>query len=114
MSSPNILRKRRLAADGAASASAEGELDIASCAAIAFTSEDPLHPVDHMLDGSSGPRATVGPVHAPTRSSKSCWSSISHRSSRSSNMRSKKRHGSVPRKCAWKSPRMEAERIAKF
>ena len=58
MSSPNILRKRRLAADGAASASAEGELDIASCVAIAFTSEDPLHPVEHMLDGSSGPGAT--------------------------------------------------------
>jgi hypothetical protein len=58
MSSPNILRKRRLAADGAASASAEGELDIASCATIAFTSEDPLHPVEHMLDGSLGPGAT--------------------------------------------------------
>jgi hypothetical protein len=58
MSSPNILRKRRLTTDRAASASAEGELDIASCATIAFTSEDPLHPVEHMLDGSSGPGAT--------------------------------------------------------
>jgi hypothetical protein len=58
MSRPNILRKRRLAADGAASASAAGELDIAGCATIAFTSEDPLHPVEHMLDGSSGPGAT--------------------------------------------------------
>jgi hypothetical protein len=58
MSSPNILRKRRLAADGAAGASAAGELDIASCATIAFTSENPVHPVEHMLDGSSGPGAT--------------------------------------------------------
>ena len=58
MSRPNILRKRRLAADGAASASAAGELDIASCATIAFTSENPVHPVEHMLDGSSGPGAT--------------------------------------------------------
>jgi hypothetical protein len=35
-----------------------GELDIASCATIAFTSEDPAHPVEHLLDGSSGPGAT--------------------------------------------------------
>jgi hypothetical protein len=58
MSSPNILRKRQLTADGAASASAAGELDIASCATIAFTSENPVHPVEHMLDGSSGSGAT--------------------------------------------------------
>ena len=58
MSSPNILRKRQLTADGAASASAAGELDIANCATIAFTSEDPAHPVEHLLDGSSGPGAT--------------------------------------------------------
>src|SRR5437879_3138092 len=58
MSSPNIFRKRQLTADGAARASAAGELDIASCATIAFTSENPVHPVEHMLDGSSGPGAT--------------------------------------------------------
>ena len=33
-------------------------MDIASCATIAFTSEDPAHPVEHLLDGSSGPGAT--------------------------------------------------------
>ena len=34
------------------------ELDIASCATIAFSSEDPAHPVEHLLDGRSGPGAT--------------------------------------------------------
>ena len=58
MSSPSILRKRQLTADRADSASVPGELDIASCATIAFTSEDPAHPVEHPLDGSSGPGAT--------------------------------------------------------
>src|SRR6516165_7205527 len=60
MNDPNhsILRKRQqLRADDAASASVAGELDIASCATIAFTSEDPAHPVEHLLDGSSGPGA---------------------------------------------------------
>jgi F5/8 type C domain len=58
MSSPSILRKRQLTADGAESASLAGELDIASCATIAFTSEDPAHPVEHLLDGSYGPGTT--------------------------------------------------------
>jgi hypothetical protein len=55
---PSILRKRQLTADGAESASVAGELDIAGCAIIAFTSEDPAHPVEHLLDRSSGPGAT--------------------------------------------------------
>jgi F5/8 type C domain len=55
---PSILRKRQLTADVAARADVAGELDIASCATIAFTSEDPAHPVEHLLDGSSGPGAT--------------------------------------------------------
>ena len=114
MSGPNILRKRQLAADGAASTSAAGEIDIASCATIAFTSEIRFTRSNTCLMEAQVPEPHVGPVLAPTRSSKSCWSLISHRSSRSSYMRSKKQQGSVPRKCAWRSPRMEAERIAKF
>ena len=58
MSSPSILRKRQLTADGAESASVAGELDIVGCAIIAFTSEDPAHPVEHLLDRNSGPGAT--------------------------------------------------------
>src|SRR6202048_1460123 len=52
------LRKRPLEADAATSARAAGEIDIAGCATIAYSSEDPAHPVGHMLDGRCGPGAT--------------------------------------------------------
>jgi hypothetical protein len=52
------LRKRPLEADEAKNARAADELDIAGCATIAYSSEDPAHPVEHLLDGRSGPGAT--------------------------------------------------------
>ena len=52
------LRKRPLETDAATSARAAGEIDIAGGATIAYTSEDPAHPVEHRLDGSCGPGAT--------------------------------------------------------
>jgi F5/8 type C domain len=52
------LRKRQLEASSARSARAANEVDIASCAKIAYSSEDPAHPVEHLLDGRSGPGAT--------------------------------------------------------
>ena len=52
------LRKRPLETDAATSAQAAGEIDIAGCATIAYSSEDPAHPVEHMLDGRGGPGAT--------------------------------------------------------
>jgi F5/8 type C domain len=55
MPSPPRLRKRPLEANAATSAA--DEIDIADCAAIAYTSEDPAHPVEHMLDGCCGPGA---------------------------------------------------------
>jgi F5/8 type C domain len=60
MSDPHSsgLRKRQLTAGGARSARAADEVDIASCATIAYSSEDPAHPVEHLLDGRSGPGAT--------------------------------------------------------
>src|ERR1700731_187796 len=58
MTDPSRLRKRPLEADAAASARAAGEIDIAGCATIAYSSENPAHPVDHMLDGHCGPGAT--------------------------------------------------------
>ncbi|MGH7047156.1 MAG: discoidin domain-containing protein [Stellaceae bacterium] len=45
-------------ADQATSPGAAGEIDIASCATIAYSSEDPAHPVEHLLDGRSGPGGT--------------------------------------------------------
>jgi hypothetical protein len=39
------LRKRPLEADAATSARATDEIDIAGCATIAYSSEDPAHPI---------------------------------------------------------------------
>ena len=52
------LRKRPLAADGQANAGAADEIDIAGCATMAYSSEAPGHPVEHLLDGHSGTGAT--------------------------------------------------------
>jgi hypothetical protein len=52
------LRKQPREADAATSARAAAEIDIAGGATIAYSSEDPAHPVEHMLDGQSGPGAT--------------------------------------------------------
>jgi hypothetical protein len=52
------LRKRPLEADAATSTEAADEIDIAGCATVAYSSEDPAHPVEHLLDGRSSPGAT--------------------------------------------------------
>ena len=52
------LRKRPLAADGQANAGAADEIDIAGCATMAYSSEAPGNPVEHLLDGHSGTGAT--------------------------------------------------------
>jgi len=52
------LRKRRLEDDAATSARAADEIDIAGSATIAYSSEHPAYPIEHMLDGRSGPGAT--------------------------------------------------------
>src|SRR3954462_13332960 len=51
------LRRRPLVADEATIARAD-EIDIAGCASIAYSSEDPAHPVENLFDGRSGPGAT--------------------------------------------------------
>jgi hypothetical protein len=50
-------RAEPLRGDPNAATSAADEIDIAGCAAIAYTSEDPAHPVEHMLDGCDVGRA---------------------------------------------------------
>jgi hypothetical protein len=52
------IRKRPLDAEAHGSGRGAGEIDIASCATVAYSSEDPAHPVEHLLDGHSGPGAT--------------------------------------------------------
>lgn len=52
------VRKRPLGQDHAvAQAALPGEIDLASVAVMAFSSEDPSHPVEHLMDGSHGPGA---------------------------------------------------------
>src|ERR1700726_3663312 len=58
MTDPSRLRKRPLEAEAATSARAAGEIDIAGCATIAYSSENPAHSVEHLLDRRSGPGAT--------------------------------------------------------
>jgi F5/8 type C domain len=52
------LRKRPLEADAATSGRAANEIDAVACARIAYSSEDPAHPVENLLDGQYGPGAT--------------------------------------------------------
>src|SRR2546421_6601819 len=57
MTDRSRLRKRPLETDATTNARADDEIDIAGCATIAYSSEDPAHPVEHLLDGRSGPGA---------------------------------------------------------
>jgi len=52
------LRERPLTADAQANTGASAEIDIAGCATIAYSSEAPDQPVEHLLDGHAGPGAT--------------------------------------------------------
>ena len=55
---PSNLRKRQLGSHEGTRSLPADEVDIASCAMIAYSSENPAHPVEHLLDGASGPGAT--------------------------------------------------------
>jgi len=53
------IRKWQLEAGAATtSARAPGEIDLVGGATIAYSSEDPAHPIEHSLDGNSGAGAT--------------------------------------------------------
>ena len=46
--------RKRLMSEPAASAPELGEIDIARAAVLTYSSEDPQHPLDHLIDGSRG------------------------------------------------------------
>ena len=48
------IRKRLISAQTPMSAEGEDEIDIARLALLAYSSEDPDHPLEHLLDGRSG------------------------------------------------------------
>ena len=58
MTERSRLRKRPLATDIEAVPRAADEIDIAASATIAYSSEDPTHPVENLLDERSGPGGT--------------------------------------------------------
>jgi hypothetical protein len=49
------VRKRQL---GAEPEVADGAIDLAGTATLAYSSEDPAHPVEHAIDGRGGPGGT--------------------------------------------------------
>lgn len=58
---PRVLRKRLI--DGSITRYPRDlgftdELDLRTCAEVQFSSEDPLHPVEHLFDGQSGAGAS--------------------------------------------------------
>jgi hypothetical protein len=56
---PPRIRKRRLVEVSApVGPPPTGEIDLAARASILYSSEDPQHPIEHLLDGASGRGAT--------------------------------------------------------
>ena len=52
------LRKRLLGNETAGGPDTAGAIDLVSCATLGFSSEDSAHPIDNLIDGTSGPGAT--------------------------------------------------------
>jgi hypothetical protein len=58
MTSLSRLRKRLLDAEPTTSDGTDDEIDIVGCATIAYSSEDPAHPIEHAFDSRDGPGVT--------------------------------------------------------
>lgn len=56
--SPSGIRKRLLVPDKPLPPRADLAMDLAACATIGFSSEDPEHPVDNLVDQNDGPGGT--------------------------------------------------------
>jgi hypothetical protein len=106
------LRKRPLET-GAETIAHAGEIDIVSCATIACSSEHPAHPAEHMLDGRSGPGATRWMSARPDTVEHIVVEFDQPQTISRLVYEVEERYGSVLRKYAWKSPRVEAGRTAK-
>lgn len=57
-SSPSGVRKRLLPREGANPGRLAGEIDIATHAVLAYTSDDPDHPIENLIDGHYGRAGT--------------------------------------------------------
>jgi F5/8 type C domain-containing protein len=56
MNRPHIsrMRKRLMSEQVSSCAGRPGEIDVASLATFRYSSEDPVHPLDHLIDGCCG------------------------------------------------------------
>jgi len=54
----NSVRKRLLAEGQSSGQDVAGSIDIDTCAVIAYSSEDPEHPIENILDGRNGAGGT--------------------------------------------------------
>jgi len=70
------MRKRLMSKQSSRPPERPGEIDIASRATVAYSSEDPAHPVEHLIDGTMGGVAHIGRAPGLMRPSESCSSSI--------------------------------------
>jgi hypothetical protein len=113
MTNLSRLRKRLLEAEVTTSGGTDNEINIVGCATIAFSSESPAHPIEHLFDGHSGPGATRWISARLIRSSASLWNLTSRNRSRVWCTKSRRRCESGPKKSASRSPKMEVESIAK-
>ena len=79
-----------MSADAATSVRAAGEIDIVGGATIAYSSEDPAHPIEHALDGTAAREPRAGSARAPIPSSALLSNLTGRRRSRGSRTRWKK------------------------
>ena len=71
----STLRKRRLDQSGQGAGNTAGDaapLDVARLATIAYSSEDPAHPIEHLLDERSGPGGSRWAAAQPDTIATSC------------------------------------------
>jgi hypothetical protein len=57
-SATSRMRKRLMTQETSVSPERPGEIDIAGLALFAYSSEDPDHPLEHLVDGRGGPGGT--------------------------------------------------------
>ena len=101
------LRKRRLKRP----AEPEGDsapLNLASVACIDYSSEDPAHRVEHLIDERTGPGGSSGRRRRPIPPSGSYSCSMSRRPSRVSCTKSRRRSASARRRCTSRPRRTRA------
>jgi hypothetical protein len=101
------IRKRLMSGQVSMTGESAGEIDIARHAALAYWSEDPNHPLEHLIDSHYGPGATRWASARPNTTEYIVFEF--DRVQRISRLIYEWRSvgSSAHRRCAWKSGRIE-------